>query len=110
MKKWRGLAELVRDAVDQGATAVEQVHRRTAATPFALLELVPPLALPVRGVRAAHDVALSGAYGMVRWVNHVVGTAVGVAIDTVERGIPHMPGKRSRNRLSASRWPLTRAR
>ena len=37
MKKWRGLAELVRDAVEQGATAVEQVHRRTAATPFELL-------------------------------------------------------------------------
>lgn len=102
MKKWRGLMELVRDAVDQGATAVERVHRRTAATPFELLEKVPPIALPVRGVRAVHDVALSGSYGMVRWINRLTGTAVGVALDLVEQShtrgesglmhrAPHLP-------------------
>jgi hypothetical protein len=85
MKKWRGLTELVRDAVDKGATAVEQVHKRTAATPFELLEKVPPLAAPVRSVHALHDLAVSSSYGMVRWVNRVAGTAVVVALDLVEQ-------------------------
>jgi hypothetical protein len=85
MKKWRGLTELVRDAVDKGATAVEQVHKRTASRPFELLEKVPPLEVPVRGIHELHDLAVSGSYGMVRWVNRVAGTAVGVALDLLEQ-------------------------
>ncbi|PTL74947.1 hypothetical protein DAT35_57585 [Vitiosangium sp. GDMCC 1.1324] len=64
---------------------MERVHQRTAATPFALLEKVTPIALPVRGVRVLHDLALAGSYGMVLWVNHLTGTAVGVALDLVEQ-------------------------
>ncbi|EPX64812.1 hypothetical protein D187_000234 [Cystobacter fuscus DSM 2262] len=85
MKKWQGLTELVRDAVDKGATAVEQVHKRTAAKPFELLEKVPSIAVPVRGVHELHDLAVSGSYGMVRWVNRVVGTTVGIALDLLEQ-------------------------
>ncbi|QRK14266.1 hypothetical protein JQX13_19710 [Archangium violaceum] len=83
MKTWRGVKALVQDAVDKGATAVEQVHKRTAAVPFELLEKVPPLAVPVRGVHAVHDLALSGSYGMVRLVNRVAGKVLDVALDVV---------------------------
>ncbi|PTL75746.1 hypothetical protein [Vitiosangium sp. GDMCC 1.1324] len=85
MKKWRGLKDLVQDAVDKGATAVEQVHKRTAARPFELLEKVPPLTAPVRGVHGLHDLAVSGSYGMVRLVNRVVGKTLDVALDVLEQ-------------------------
>ncbi|WNG46929.1 hypothetical protein F0U60_24465 [Archangium minus] len=84
MKKWRGVKTLVQDAVDKGSTAVEQVHMRTAAVPFKLLEKVPPLTAPVRGVHAVHDLAVSGSYGMVRLVNRVAGKVLDVAFDVLE--------------------------
>jgi hypothetical protein len=85
MKKLRGVKALVQDAVDKGATAVEQVHKRTAAVPFELLQKVPPLAAPVRGVHQVYDLAVSGSYGMVRLVNRMVGKAVDVALDVLEQ-------------------------
>ena len=84
MKKWRGLKALVQDAVDAGATAVEQVHKRTAAVPFALLEQVPALAAPARRAHQVHDLAISGSYGMVRLVNRVTGKVLDVALDVLE--------------------------
>lgn len=84
MKRWRGLKALVQDAVDKGATAVEQVHKRTAATPFALLEKVPPIAGSVRLVHGLHDLAVSGSYELVRQVTRVVGKSLDVALDVVE--------------------------
>ncbi|HYO74239.1 MAG TPA: hypothetical protein VEU33_50020 [Archangium sp.] len=86
MKKWRGVKALVQDAVDKGATAVEHVHKRTAAVPFELLEKVPPLATPVRSVHQVHDLAVSGSYGMVRLVNGVAGKVLDVAFDVLEGG------------------------
>jgi hypothetical protein len=84
MKKWRGVKALVQDAVDKGSTAVEHVHKRTAAVPFELLQKVPPLAAPVRGIHEVHDLAVSGSYGMVRLVNRVAGKVLDVAFDVLE--------------------------
>lgn len=97
MKKWRGLKALVQDAVDKGATAIEQVHKRTAAKPFELLRKVPPLALPVQSLHVLHDLTVSGSYGMVRQVNRLAGTIVDVVLDVLEqsREMPEAPnGKR----------------
>jgi hypothetical protein len=85
MKKLRGLKALVQDAVDKGATAIEQVHKRTAAKPFELLAKVPSIAAPVRGVHQVYELAVSGSYGMVRLVNRMVGNAVDVAFDALEQ-------------------------
>ncbi|NMO16408.1 hypothetical protein HPC49_09615 [Pyxidicoccus fallax] len=85
MKRWRGLKSLVQDVVEHGTTAVEGVHRRTAAVPFALLRKIRPLDAPVRRIQALHDLTLSVSYGMVRLVNRVVGKTVDVALDVVEQ-------------------------
>jgi hypothetical protein len=85
LKKWRGLKDLVQAAVDKGATAIEEVHRHTSARPFELLEKVPGIAAPVRGVRQLHDLAVAVTYGMVRWVNRLAGKTVDVALDALER-------------------------
>ena len=85
MNRWRGVKDLVRDAVDQGATAVERVHLATTAMPFAALRRIPPLDAPVETVQKLHDAAISGTYGMVRWVNRAVGATLDVALDLHEK-------------------------
>ena len=84
MKKLRGLKALVQEAVDKGATAIERVHQRTAAKPFELLRKVPPLAAPVRGVHQVYALAVSGSYGTIRLVNHMVGKTIDAALDVLE--------------------------
>lgn len=84
MKRLRGLRALVGDAVEHGSKAVEQVHRATAARTFFVLEAIPPIATPARIVHVVHDASLTGVYGMIRVVNHVVGRTLDVAIDVAE--------------------------
>ncbi|WP_164020410.1 hypothetical protein [Pyxidicoccus trucidator] len=85
MKRWRGLKALVQDVVDKGATAVEGVHKRTAAVPFRLLRKIRPLEAPVRRVHELHDLAVSTSYAMVRLVNRVAGKTVDVTLDVLEK-------------------------
>jgi hypothetical protein len=75
----RSLKNLVVDAVDHGAAAIERVHLETAARPFALGgEAVAPLKL-------AHDAAVRHVYGQVRGVTRLVGLTVDVALDVAGR-------------------------
>jgi hypothetical protein len=91
----RGLKDLVQDAVDAGATAIERVHRQAAARPFALLEKLPALAVPARGVHEIHDAVVTHAYGMVRLVNRVVRETTDAALDAAEK---HEQRERQRQR------------
>jgi hypothetical protein len=80
----RGLRALLEDAVAHGTSAVERVHKATAARPFAVLDEIPPLALPARGVRVVHDATVSVVYGSIRQVNRLVGAGLALAIDVAE--------------------------
>lgn len=84
MTRLRGLKDLVHDAVEQGAIAVERIHRSSAAKPFEVLRLIPTLDSPVGALQSLHDAALSGTYGMVRWVNRAVDGTLDVALDLFE--------------------------
>jgi hypothetical protein len=84
MGQLRGLRALIEQAVDQGTSAVERVHRATAARPFAVLEAIPPVAFPARGVRVVHDAILDTVYGSIRQVNRVVGGSLALALDAME--------------------------
>jgi hypothetical protein len=84
MKRWRGVVHLVRDAVEHGATAIEQLQKDAAATPFRVLEALPAVSAPARQVHRVHDLAVSGIYGAVRLVNRGVGAAADVAFDVLE--------------------------
>jgi hypothetical protein len=81
----RGLRALLEDAVDQGASAVERVHKATAARPFDVLEHVPPIAPAARGIRLVHDATVTGVYEAIRQINHLVGATLALTIDVVER-------------------------
>ncbi len=85
-RRVRGLAALVGDAVEHGATGVEGVHRTLMARPFALVALIPGMEAPVKGVHVVIDRSVGAVYSMVRLGNRVVGKVAEVAIDRAERG------------------------
>jgi hypothetical protein len=80
-KRLQGLRALLQDAVDQGTSAVERVHRATAARPFDVLDHIPPVAPAARGVRIVHDATVAGVYETIRQVNRLVGVTLAAAID-----------------------------
>ena len=85
MQRWRGLKALVQDAVEHGSRAVERIQMETAKKPFDLLEQIPPLEVPVKGIRAIHDTAVGGIHGMIRLVNRVTGDTLDVVLTALER-------------------------
>jgi hypothetical protein len=85
MKRLKGLRALVTDAVEQTTSAVERVHRATAARPFDVLDQVPPVAPGARGVRLIHDATVAGVYETIRQVNRLVGDTISLVIDVAEK-------------------------
>jgi hypothetical protein len=85
MERWRGLKSLIIDAVDHGSRAVERIQKETAKTPFEILEQIPPIAVPAKGIHEIHDAAVTGVHEMIRLVNRVTGEALDVVIDVVEK-------------------------
>jgi hypothetical protein len=84
-KRLRGLKALVQDVVEHGSRAVERIQKETARRPFEILEAIPPIAIPARGVHAIHDASVSGVHSIIRLVNRVVGETVDAALDHVEK-------------------------
>jgi hypothetical protein len=88
MQRWRGLAALVRTAVDEGSRAIERVHLDTARRPFAILEQVPLVAAPSKLVHVVHDAIVTTTYTGIRLVNGAVGKAAEVVIDQLDDAPP----------------------
>ncbi|AGP42062.1 hypothetical protein SCE1572_50725 [Sorangium cellulosum So0157-2] len=85
MERWRGLKDLVQEAVEHGSRAVERLQKHAAKLPFDLLEQIPPIQAPVRGIRVIHDTTLSVVHGTIRLVNRAVGATVDVALVLLEQ-------------------------
>lgn len=83
IQQWRGLKALVQDAVDHGSRAVERLQKEVASRPFDLLEQIPQIKTPVRGIREIHDTAVSSVHGMIRLVNRVAGETLDAVLDAV---------------------------
>jgi hypothetical protein len=85
VRRWRGLKDLVEDAIDHGSRAIEEIHRQAGRWVFDLLEKVPPLAAPARLGRSLQQAVIGRTYGTIRLVNRVVGGIAEIAIDAAER-------------------------
>ena len=69
----QGLKDLVQEAIDKGATSVEEVHRSIAALPFAVLERIEPLAEPARTMKDLQQQSIGFVYEAIRRLNRVAG-------------------------------------
>lgn len=85
MRRWRGLKSLVVDAVEHGSRAVEKLQLETARLPFTILEQIPPLTVPVKGIHAIHDTSVKATHGIIRLVSRVAGDTIDVVLDVVEK-------------------------
>jgi len=84
------VADLIQDAVDKGATTVEEVHKSIADLPLKMLENVEFLKQPVKEVRRVQDRSIGAVYDLIRSINEQVGK---VADDVLKRR--PAPGKRT---------------
>ncbi|MGH9137947.1 MAG: hypothetical protein ACRD0G_13025 [Acidimicrobiales bacterium] len=67
------LRKLVQDAIDQGATSVEEVHKKIAAMPLDALKGIEPLSGPVQSIEDLTTSSIGAVYDTIRRVNEQVG-------------------------------------
>jgi len=92
----RRLADLVRDAVEDGATSAEEIHKRIAGMPLDLLERIDVLQDAVGDVRKVQERSIGAVYELIRRVNREISR---LALEVLEGG----PGVRPRARKTARR-------
>ena len=70
----RALTRFVQDAIDKGATTVEDIHKSIADLPLRILEESDLLKGPAREVRRVQDHTIGAIYDVIREINQQVGT------------------------------------
>lgn len=73
-EKRQALASFIQDAIDKGATTIEEIHRAIADLPLKVLEESEFLRGPAKEVRRVQDQTIGAVYDLVRGINEEVGT------------------------------------
>ena len=68
------LANFIHDAIDKGATTVEEIHKSIADLPLKMLEETELLRGPAKEVRRVQDHTIGAIYDVIRGINDQVGT------------------------------------
>lgn len=85
-EKLLSLQKIVEQAVQDGATTVEQVHRSIASMPFDILEKIDAIAEPVNKARELHDQTVGNIYETIRLLNDRAGEIARDLLDPARRG------------------------
>jgi len=85
MGKLQGLAQLIQDAVDKSATAIENVHLKVANEPLNILKKIPPLTAPATSIQKILNLGITSVYEIIRTVNRETGNMVNLALEKVEK-------------------------
>jgi hypothetical protein len=64
----------IQNAIDQGATTVEEIHKSIAELPLKVLEGSEFLRGPAKQVRRLQDHTIGAVYDIIRGINERVGT------------------------------------
>ena len=67
------LADLIQEAIDRGATTVEEIHKSIADLPLKILEDAELLKKPIKEVRRVQDRSIGAVYDLIREINQQVG-------------------------------------
>ena len=86
IRRLRGAAALVTDAVEAAATEAQRAHEAFARGPYSVLARIEPIAGPVRAIESVQAAITAIAYGAVRAVNGIAGDVVASALDRLEAG------------------------
>lgn len=85
MESLEALTGRIEEAVDRGATSVEEIHRAIADLPFDVLERNGLFVETAAEVRQIQDRSIGAVYDVVRQVNHKV---AGLASDLLGGSAP----------------------
>ncbi len=66
------IVELIQEAVDKGATTVEETHKAIADLPLKMLEEIEVLKKPVKEVRRVQDRSIAAVYDLIREINEQI--------------------------------------
>lgn len=83
MSKIKSLKDAVQNAIDNGATTVQQVHERIAAMPFDQLEKIAAIEGVVNKARGLSDQSIGRVYDTLRLINARVGDLADAALNRV---------------------------
>lgn len=81
LEKWRGLKDLVVDAVDHGSQAVEAIHLASSRRVFRIVRVVPGADVPARLVEGIYEGSVKRTYGTVRFVAKLVGGTIDFGLE-----------------------------
>lgn len=79
----------VQDGIEEGATAVEEVHKAIADLPLKMLEGSRLLKGPAKRMRRVQDRAIGAIYDVVRKITHTVGEFASERLATARRSAAH---------------------
>ena len=86
MSDERGLTELIEDAVNTGATSVEEIHKRIAEMPLTVLEQLGIFERTAGDVRQIQEKSIGAVYELIRDVNHEVAQLARELLEKRETG------------------------
>ncbi len=69
----KSLAKFIQEAIDKGATTVEDVHKSIADLPLKILEESEVLRGAAKKVQRVQDQTIGAIYDLIRRINHQVG-------------------------------------
>jgi hypothetical protein len=98
MNRIRNLQELVQDAIDKGATTVEEVHRSIASLPFEQLQKIAILEGPSQKALDLTEQSIGAVYDAIRNLNQRAGKMARDLLDKLDRSTPSHKGGRGRGR------------
>jgi polyhydroxyalkanoate synthesis regulator phasin len=84
MLRIEAIKDLIQEAVDKGATTVEQIHKVIADLPFSVLEQRGLLDEAGEAVRDTSKQTIGSVYDAIRRINHEIGEMASHVIEAVD--------------------------
>jgi hypothetical protein len=101
------IAHLVQQAVDDGASSVEEIHRAIAGMPLDVLERLDLFEKTVKDVRKVQDTSIGAIYDLIHKVNREVAKLATELLERrAERRAAPRPAPRPAARKAAPRKPV----
>jgi phosphoribosylformylglycinamidine (FGAM) synthase-like enzyme len=83
--RWKRVSKVIQEAIDRGATTVEDIHKSVADLPLKVLEERPVLRRPAKEVRRVQDRSIGAVYDLIREVNAQVGNLASELLSKLAR-------------------------
>ena len=102
MQAKKTLPKLIQEAIDKGATTVEEIHKSIVALPLKVLEESDRLRGPAKKAKRVQDHTIGAIYDVIREINQQVGTLASELLAKAAARRPARAGKAHKPRSTAA--------